>query len=351
MTKVSRLEWLCAAGFFLLYLYINGAIVLRLDMSGDEILDFGGSDMARQVYMANGRWGIALWGKLVGAGYIPLVGGVTAGLILSVAYIMQCRLLYLHALREKVLYGVISLACFQFSFMQIYSMQVEGCALGILLATLSCMALIECRSMRSWKFVWCVFLLFCSLSFYQTCGVYFVVLYGLALLTRSMQGVPLHLARHGVIVVMSCACALVLFMAAKACILHSGLVDDGAAAFCRHYEKYIIEHKLFNSNAPTLAESIKLYVGTVKGQIFQCNSYTALLWCACSAVLLLRIYRQEDVCLREKMMRLSVYALTLGVPLAFYACFLNDQTHAYLFLPMLEAGTCALALKGVRLPK
>lgn len=129
MTKVSRLEWLCAAGFFLLFLYIQGPIMLRLDIGLDEILDFCGSDAARQVYMACGRWGFALWGKLVGAGYIPLVGWVTAGLILSVAYIMQCRLLYLHALREKVLYGVISLACFQFSFMQIFSMQVEGCAL------------------------------------------------------------------------------------------------------------------------------------------------------------------------------------------------------------------------------
>lgn len=350
MSKISRQECLCAAGYFLLYLYIHGALMLRMGMDVDEILDFGGSDTARQVYLAVGRWGIALWGKLVSAGHIPLAGGVTAGLILSVAYIGQCRLLNFLTLKDKVLYGVISLACFQFSSMQVYSMQVEGCALGLLLATLSCMVLLESHRMRFLHLAVGTLLLFFSLSFYQTCGVVFVVLYGLALLARGMQGEPLHLVKQGVVGVMSCVGALALFMATKACILQSGAVGEDIVEFCRVHEESMLREHLFTADFSTLGSQTKQYMRGLRDSIFCCNDYTALLWCFSAIVVPIRILMQR-VGLRERLKQMGVYALTLGTPMLLYACFLRDVTRAWLFLPLLEGTVCTMALKGLRLPK
>ncbi len=348
MSKISRLECLCAAGYFLLYLYIHGALMLRMGMNVDEMLDFGGSDTARQVYLAVGRWGIALWGKLVGAGYIPMAGGVTAGLILSVAYIGQCRLLNFLTLKDKALYGAISLACFQFASMQVYSMQVEGGALGLLLATFSCMVLLMSRCMSFGRLVTGTLLLFCSLSFYQTCGVFFVVLYGLALLSRGMQGEPLHLVKHGMVVITACVGALALFMATKMCILQSGAVGEDIAEFCRVHEESMLREHLFTANSPTLTGQIGQYVRGMWGKILCYNSYTALLWCLCAIVVPIRILMQRKG-LQERLKQMGVYALTVGVPLLLYACFLKDVAHAWLFLPLLEGSICILALKEIRL--
>lgn len=166
-----------------------------------------------------------------------------------------------------------------------------------------------------------------------------------------MQGVPLYLARQGVIVVMPCACALALFMAVKACILNSGIVSAEIMDFCRSYEQYVIKGFLFNSSTSSFAEMLGQNMKGVMGQMLHCNSNTALLSGVCAVVVQLRIYMQQNARMREKIKQFAVYALTLGTPLVIYSVFLNEMTRAYLFLPMLEASVCSLALKDVRLPK
>lgn len=343
--RITRQECYCAAGYFLLYLYIHGALLLRTGISIDEIIDFGGTDCARQIYLSNGRWGLAAWGLLTGGGHIPLAGGLTAGCILTLTFLCQCRLLSFNRMRDMALYGASSLACFQFAFMQYCSMQVEGVAFGLFTATIACY-LLKSKDCTLKGFIYASLALLISISLYQTCIIYFIVLYGLIIFSHSLQRRPLNLWGELRITCGACAASLALYAVATICITYSGFINQSALAFCSEYKIYIINKSLIGafSSSADWVEALQRSCNIALSSILQCNSRVILLWLVCGLFLFIDILKKKNKVINKS---LSLFLLVLLFSFsAIYPVIFNTGIHSYLYLPMLVGGIITLTLQG-----
>ncbi len=176
------------AFFFVLYLCIYGLMSFRLGRGVEEacVMSFPASD---DVAIANGRWGIWLWGILIGRGAYPVAAGVAAGVFISAALVVQTCLLGLQKRWQQVAYGIFYLTCTQWIFQLRYSHQSAAVALSFLLGTLAVAAL----QGSGWRMKTLSLLgIAGALSTYQTNVAYCAVLW-LAMLLRQLvsgEGLP-----------------------------------------------------------------------------------------------------------------------------------------------------------------
>ncbi len=158
--------------FFAIYIFIYGMMVFRFGLHQDEVLDIDGG--ATSTYVAAGRWGMALYRFLMGKGMAPWADGVTAGVFLCVALVLQTRLFELKG-GVQFFYGIFALGTIQFSYVLVYSFQSAPVALGLLCATASA------RLLKSGDTGWrgyaaVVGILVYAVACYQVCAIYFLVL-------------------------------------------------------------------------------------------------------------------------------------------------------------------------------
>lgn len=162
---------------FFLYLLVNLYVLMRPSFHWDEILDWSGQ--ATDTYLVAGRWGFYLYRLLMGEGAFPVTGGLIAGVYISLAVLLQTRLLRLDGLLANVLYACIYMACNQWAFQTVFSYQSDAVALGMLFSTLAVYFLVFRSS-------FCVTVLFLTLalSIYQSLGLYFGVLWAAVVLAN-----------------------------------------------------------------------------------------------------------------------------------------------------------------------
>ncbi len=67
--------------YFLLYLVVYGYAGLRLGLNLDEVIDSDGKQVG--IYLANGRWGIAMYRMVFGYGSCFGIASLAIGLFLS----------------------------------------------------------------------------------------------------------------------------------------------------------------------------------------------------------------------------------------------------------------------------
>lgn len=163
--------------YFFLYLLVNLYVLMRPSLLWDEVLDWSGQ--ATDTYLVAGRWGFYLYRLLMGEGAFPVTGGLIAGVYISLAVLLQTRLLRLDGLLPDVLYAGICMACSQWSFQAVFSYQSDAVALGMLFSTLAVYFLVFRSS-------FCVTILFLTLalSIYQSLGLYFGALWGAVVLAN-----------------------------------------------------------------------------------------------------------------------------------------------------------------------
>lgn len=158
--------------FFAIYIFIYGMMVFRFGLHQDEVLDIAGG--ATATYVAAGRWGMALYRLLVGEGMAPWADGVTAGVFLCVALVLQTRLFELKGCLQ-CFFGIFALGTIQFSYVLVYSFQSAPVALGLLGATVS--ARILKSGNAGWRgYTAVVGMLAYAVACYQVCAIYFLVL-------------------------------------------------------------------------------------------------------------------------------------------------------------------------------
>ena len=124
--------WLAYLG---LYLFMYGLLLGRFAPLWDEVYDSFGQGM--YLYITVDRWGLAAYRSFFGEGFQPYVGGVAAGMWISVALVVQVTTCRLKGYFAPLVYGAAYLSSIAWAFQVVYSHQSDAIALGILCATLA----------------------------------------------------------------------------------------------------------------------------------------------------------------------------------------------------------------------
>lgn len=161
-----------------MYLFVNIAVIPRAGYHWDETLDFSGEGW--ETYIANGRWGLALWKHIFGMGASPWTAGIFAGLLISATLILQLRILAIKESFQAIAFGAFTLFMPQFSRMLSYSIQSDAIAGGMLLCSLSVMMMIKSSGKKYINKLLSLLsgaaLLAIAVGIYQTLALYFSIL-------------------------------------------------------------------------------------------------------------------------------------------------------------------------------
>lgn len=156
--------------YFALYLLVNAYLITRADLSIDEVIDFHGSNS--DIYIAAGRWGLYGYRYLMGQGIFPITAGIIAGLFISTAILIQTKIFNFNHYFTKASYGLLYIACNQWSSQLVYSFQSDAVACALLLCTIGVYKL-----QRHQCYTIPVICLTLALSAYQSCATYFLIIY------------------------------------------------------------------------------------------------------------------------------------------------------------------------------
>ncbi len=179
--KLLKQEGAWFALYFCLFLLVYGYSVLRLGMYGDDLYDFNGEETG--LYIAAGRWGIALWRGIFGLGACLWAAGIASGLLISAVIICQCRLLQLNSTLQRMVYGGFYLGCIQFNHMLQFSFLCDVVAASFLAVT-AVVYLLQQRGLRPRLLG--IALLTLSFGTYQATCFYFGALF-LVMELRHLQ--------------------------------------------------------------------------------------------------------------------------------------------------------------------
>ncbi|MBR5523267.1 MAG: glucosyltransferase domain-containing protein [Akkermansia sp.] len=252
--KWNSKDFFLYIGSIILFIYIHLPLTLRMGYDADEILDFSGSDIARDTYLTCGRWGHVIWGYLVGDGLKPWSGGITAGLILCLALVLQTKILFASNTHYsyKGVYCALYLACSQFAYFLSFSMMAEGNALGIFFATLACYILFfQSPHFTLKRILLSIGCLYVALSFYQTSGLLFFTLFCCCL--RPYVNDKKKIIKYGTILGLICLASLVLFFITKKIIVGLHIPQNECALSCtKSYENSLMKAGILHSEASLL---------------------------------------------------------------------------------------------------
>lgn len=231
MIEYIKRNWKWSILFFFIYMAVYGLAIFRFGKSVEDCghLLVPGSEMVWS-YFAATRWMLAIWRWVFGGG-IPFASGVVAGLLLSLAVLLQTYLFKIKGTFAIVLYAIFYFCCVQWLFVLRYAMLSDVMAFGLLCATLSVIFL---RGDAPRFKISCV-LLAISLGTYQTCIFYFIALWLAAELANADdydERTAFKRMLTGICVCM--AGALIWFVVNKFFILVSGCPQrwlDAAATY------------------------------------------------------------------------------------------------------------------------
>lgn len=181
----SRRNLIAAFLFFVAYLVVYGYAVLRFGFDSDEILDFQGE--MTQMYVANGRWGNALYRWCMHGGAVPYAAGMAVGVYFALAYVLQTAIVRLHHTAGLIVFGAVSLGVTQFYYFQVYTHNADAIALGILSISASVYCL-QGEVRERYRMLIGLLLLAFGIAMYQTLAALFVVLCFAACLGRAESG-------------------------------------------------------------------------------------------------------------------------------------------------------------------
>lgn len=278
-----RNNWLLVIFSFLLFIYIHLPLILRWGYNCDEILDYRGTNIARDTYLAFGRWGIVAWNAIVSDGMKPWSGGVTAGIILSIALLIQTKILFPkeEQIKHRFIYCTLYLASCQFAYMLSFSMLIEGFALSVLFASLACYLFYDCTIRSIYRFPLTAVCLIGALSCYQTSGLVFFALACCKFMTIEQKKHPL---KSLFLFAGICLTSLSIFFLIKYLIHTLHLPCNEAIEFTKAHEAYHL-------NAGILGQDADISELTMNrlGVALQCNIYIILCAIVALGVLILRL--------------------------------------------------------------
>lgn len=232
--------WGC---YFLIFLAIYGAMLVRGGYHWDETLDFAGG--ALDTYVANGRWGVVLWRCVFGLGCAVWTSGLLAGLLLTLSLVLQTRLFRIERVGLQVLYGALYLLQVQFAYQMDYFFLCDATAFGLLSVTIAAM-LIEQGGWRRMAIACAAVIL--AVAIYQCLVLNFLVLMLFLILRNLLSGEQMDLWRRVRAVFIVCVVSVLGWYVVKTVVLALVPVDSDALAYCQYYaERLNYRDQLFSS--------------------------------------------------------------------------------------------------------
>lgn len=228
--------------FFLVFIFIYGSMLVRGGYHWDETLDYAGNGL--DTYIANGRWGLALWRAIFGMGCSVWASGILAGLFLTISLVVQTRMLRLERISHQLVYGIIYMVQIQFAYQMDYNFQCDVTALG-LLAVSAAAWMVEKGGWR--RVILASLLVTFAVSVYQNLALNFIVLLTLLLVRNLLRGGRTKFRRRILTSGTICLIAVVLWYAIKKVVLALVYVDPNTLAFCNKYVDNICNHDLLFS--------------------------------------------------------------------------------------------------------
>ena len=159
---------------FLLYFIIYGILSFRFGMVVEEVHE--GITLHHELYVANMRWGLALWRAIFGYGALPLVAGIISGAAIALSLLVHVRIFGIESFGKRLAYGVIYLCGIQWLYQLMYSNQSDVVALSFLLASIAVYLITKNKDKKSVLFA--VLLVMFSVACYQAILLYIFVLWG-----------------------------------------------------------------------------------------------------------------------------------------------------------------------------
>lgn len=309
--------------FFALYVAIYGLMSLRLGRGVEEacVMSFPASD---DVAIANGRWGIWLWGILIGRGAYPLAAGVAAGVFICCALIVQTWILGLRKGWQQVAYGVIYLSCIQWLFHLRYSQMSAAVAFSFFAGTLG-VATMQCSG---WRMRIAALLgIAGALSSYQTNVAYCAVLWLSVLLKPLVSGEKLPDRNVLFQQMLLFVGGVVLWFCVSEALKLSPFVRPECLASTRQYQSEMVCWWRLEGESPlSVVRTIGHYavmrpLWNILGQHYSGQwIYTTALFPALALVLSLLMKRRG----KNAVMAGALMALMLWLPFMQYGLFLWD---------------------------
>ncbi len=230
----SRRNLIAAFLFFVAYLVVYGYAVLRFGFDSDEILDFQGE--MTQMYVANGRWGNALYRWCMHGGAVPYAAGMAVGVYFALAYVLQTAIVRLHHTAGLIVFGAVSLGVTQFYYFQVYTHNADAIALGILSISASVYCL-QGEVRERYRMLIGLLLLAFGIAMYQTLAALFVVLCFAACLGRAESGESGCFRRLCRDLLVVGGGGLVLYYACHYALVATGVAPSELVDFARRYHR------------------------------------------------------------------------------------------------------------------
>ncbi len=271
--------------FLFVYLVIYGVFMENREWyyNVDEIRDLYGSRAALEVYLCNGRWGMAIY-KRIFLGTAPLNGVLIAGIWLTLALILQINILQLKALSTQLLYGLVVLCVTSLSTHLTFANQSDVLGLGIFLSTLG---VYLCLKDKLYSKIAGGGLYLASIAFYQSLVLNIFVLFaGKAILAMipspahsishvsQEETIPTKLRELFLQMVPLCI-ALAVYALISQCAANSSYVSTNIREHVEMYQSAFFHPSSYFSNPlDTLGNSatnlIHLMAGKGQGPLFKC---------------------------------------------------------------------------------
>ncbi len=234
--------------FFALCFLVYASSFVRCGFIADDIADFNNDK--ELFYIAQQRWGLALFRTLVGASALHWATGITACIFISLSIWIQCKVLNIYRFSEQVLYGSCYIAVPQFSYVLLFSMLSDAVACGIFSASLAVWFLVK-ENQKCYDSLLAILFITFSISCYQSIGLYYLVLVTTWYISKILRKENASFKRYIYIVSLSLP-ALILYFCVNKIFISLSAPPAEYIDFTLQYREACINGLNFASYSPIL---------------------------------------------------------------------------------------------------
>lgn len=168
-----RTSIIYSLGIFVLFIILYGADMFHFSLVGDELRE--SMEDVPDIYIAQRRWGTAVWKTLFGYGYLPYLNVIVFSAIQTITVLFQLEIYGFRMLFAKVVYGMVYCACPVWHSLIGISHLTDVFALSMLCSTLVVYALSREGGVRSMLLA--TMMMMAAMSIYQTSVFYVATLW------------------------------------------------------------------------------------------------------------------------------------------------------------------------------
>ena len=236
------------AFFFALCGLVYASSFIRYGYIADEMADVNNDQFL--FYIAQQRWGLALFREFVGASSVHWAAGITACLFTSLSIWLQCKVLNIPRISEQILYGACYIAVPQLAHVLLFSNQSDAITCGILSATFAVWLMVQEKQKWHTLLLAIIFISF-SISCYQSIVIYYLVLATTWYISTILHKKGMSLKRFMYIVFLSLP-ALILYSGITKLFILISSTPTEYLDIIQSYRKACINGMNFADLSPTL---------------------------------------------------------------------------------------------------